>query len=73
MGRVINSVPKRKLRQVSSKITVKNEKFGKFCARGYKTRVGIKSVESHLVGGNRINQDFKICHHASLMDVVCVF
>lgn len=35
--------------------------------------MGIKRVESHLVGGSRISQDFDTCHHASLMNLVCVF
>lgn len=40
---------------------------------GTRQGVGIKSVESHLIGGNRISQNSKTCHYASLMNLVCVF
>lgn len=35
--------------------------------------VGVKSGESHLLVGDRISQDFKTRHYASLMNLVCVF
>lgn len=70
-GGVINSAPKRNLGQVSSKITVKSEKFGKCCGRWQRLGVGIQNVESHLVGKNRISKDFETCLYASLMN--CVF